>query len=67
MNNKYDFMAKYAVDNWLRIRGTYFGTQLLPGETAAVLVMGRKVTGNIADAVRYAKGLEDARRFLVDE
>ena len=32
MNKRYDFMVTYAVDNWLRIRGTYFGKQLLPGE-----------------------------------
>ena len=39
------------------------GTQLLPGDNAAVLVIGRKVTGDIAYTVRYAKGLENVRRF----
>ena len=65
-NKRYDFMATYAVDNWLRIRCIDFGKQLLPGENAAVLVMDRKVTGDIADRVRYTKGLENAKRFLVD-
>ena len=67
MNKRCDYLAKEAVDDWLRSRITDVGSQLLPGENAAILVKGRKVTGDIADTVRYAKGLEDARRFLVGE
>ena len=32
MNKRCDFLAKDVVDNWLRVRGTDFGNQLLPGE-----------------------------------
>ena len=40
LNKIGDFLAKYAVDMWLRIRGTAFDKQLLPGENAAILVRG---------------------------
>ena len=55
MNKICDFLEKDTVGNWFRVRGTYFGNQLLPVENAAVLVMGKKVTGDIAYTVRYAK------------
>ena len=61
------YLAKDVVDKWPRVRGTEFGKQLLPGENAVVLDMGRKVTGDISDVVRYAKGLEDVRIFLVEK
>ena len=41
--------------------------QLLPNENAAVLVKGVKVTGDIAETLRYAKDYEEARVFLVNE
>ena len=67
MNKICDLMAKDVINNWLNTRGTDFGKQLVSGENATVLVMGRKVTGDIADTVRCAKWLEDTRSFLVDE
>ena len=52
----------------LRLQDGYDrGTQLLPGESAAVLVGGVKITGDIGDAIRYAKGYEEAKRFLVEQ
>ena len=59
MNKICDFMAKDAVDNWSRIKGTYFGKQLLPGENAAILVMGRNIMGDIADTVMSVCGNTD--------
>ena len=42
---------------------------MLPREDAAVLVKGVKITGDvdIGDAIRYARGHEEARRYLVEE
>ena len=41
------------------------GLQLLPREDAAFIVGGQKVTGDIGEAIRFAKGMEEAREFLV--
>ena len=38
---------------------------MLPREDAALIVDGLKVTGDIGDVVRYAKGKEEARAYLV--
>ena len=41
--------------------------QLLPFESVAVMNSGMKITGNIAETIRFAKGMEEARTFLVKE
>ena len=41
--------------------------QLLPFESVAVMNSGKKITGNIAETIRFAKGMEEARHFLVKE
>lgn len=67
LNKTCDLLAKGAVDLCCKMRSngaTRKHPQLLPDESAAVLVKGVKVTGDIADAVRFAKGMEDARVFL---
>ena len=70
LNKRCDLLAKEAVElcRKSRLQGSYDrGTQLLPCESAAVLVGGVKITGDIADAIRYAKGYEEAKKFLVEE
>ena len=70
LNKRCDALAKHAVDVWLqrkRAGRERESKQLLPCETAAVMINGQKVTGDIAEAIRYAKGMEEARRFLVEE
>ena len=70
LNKRCDELAKAAVDVWIgrqlarchpRLR------QLLPFESVAVLVNGKKITGDIAETVRFAKGMEKARNFLIKE
>ncbi len=70
LNKRCDVLAKAAVDVWIarklartppRLR------QLLPFESVAVLVNGKKITGDIAENVRFARGMEQARNFLVKE
>ena len=39
--------------------------QLLPREDAALIIDGLKVTGDVGEAIRFAKGMEEAREFLV--
>ena len=41
--------------------------QLLPCETAAVLIRGQKTTGDIAEAIRFVKDMGKAERFLTEE
>ena len=41
------------------------GPQLLPRQDAALIVGSVKVTGDIGEAIRFAKGIEEARDFLV--
>ena len=70
INKLCDELAKEAVDLAcrLRVQGTERAvTQLLPGESAAVLVNGVKITGDLGDAIRYAKGYEEAREFLTKQ
>ena len=70
LNKRCDILAKSAIDTWLRNkRAGIFRTnkQLLPCESAAVLIQGRKITGDIAEAIRFAKGMEEAERFLTEE
>ena len=70
LNKRCDCLAKKAVEacRMLRLsRNPERGTQLLPREDAAVLVKGVKITGDIGDAIRYARGYEEARRYLVEE
>ena len=38
---------------------------LLPFESVAVMNSGKKITGNITETIRFAKGMEEARNFLV--
>ena len=70
LNKRCDILAKEAVElcRKSRLQGSYDrGTQLLPCESAAVLVGGVKITGDIGDAIRYAKGYEEAKKFLVEK
>ena len=70
LNKRCDILAKSAIDTWLgNKRAGIFrrNKQLLPCESAAVLIQGRKITGDIADAIRFAKGMEEAERFLTEE
>lgn len=70
LNKRCVILAKEAVDLAVKLRRQGHvrkESQLLPKESAAVLVKGVKVTGDIADALRYAKGYEEARVFLVNE
>jgi len=39
----------------------------LPRESVAVLVEGVKTTGDLGEAVRFAKGMEEARDCLVKQ
>ena len=41
--------------------------QLLPFESVALMVKGKKFTGDIAEMMRFAKGSEQARDFLVKQ
>ena len=50
-----------AVDKWVRHGLPQSGLQLLPREDAAFIVGGQKVTGDIGEAIRFAKGMEEAR------
>ena len=65
LNKQCDILAKMAIDKWIRQGLPHPGLQLLPREDAALIVDGIKVTGDIGDAVRFAKGMEEAREFLV--
>ena len=70
LNKRCDELAKAAVDVWIarRLARCIPRTkQLLPFENSALMVDGKKVTGDIADTVRFAKGMEEARRFLIEE
>ena len=70
LNKRCDELAKAAVDVWIArklARCIPRTKQLLPFESSALMVNGRKVTGDIADTVRFAKGMEEARRFLIEE
>ena len=52
-----DILAKEAVDLAIRLRRQGHRRQqpqLLPRESAAILVNGVKITEDIADAIRYA-------------
>ena len=67
LNKRCDVLVKAAVDEWFRLKCLGIvraGKQLLPCETAALLIDGKKITGDIADAVRFAKGMERARKFI---
>ena len=66
LNKRSDILAKEAVDLAVKLRRQGHlrkELQLLPKESAAVLVKGVKVTGDIADTLRYAKNYEEARVF----
>ena len=65
LNKQCDFLAKMAVDKWIRQGLPYPGLQLLPREDAALIIDGLKVTGDVGEAIRFAKGMEEAREFLV--
>ena len=65
LNKKCDNFAKMTVDKWICMRLPHPGLQLLPREDAALIVGGLKVTGEIGNAVRFAKGMEEAREYLV--
>ena len=70
LNKRCDELAKEAVDCAARRRmaGVVRNSkQLLPRESAAVLVKGVKVTGDLGEAVRFARGMEEARAFLVEQ
>ena len=70
LNKLCDILAKEAVDLAIRLRRQGHRRQqpqLLPRESAAILVNGVKITGDIADAIRYARGYEEARVFLVEQ
>jgi len=70
LNKRCDILAKLAIDEWLRRKRMGLertGKQLFPCETAALLIGGQKITGDIADAIRFAKGMEYAKKFLVEE
>ena len=40
---------------------------LLPFESVSVMNNCKKITGNITETIRFAKGMEEARNFLVKE
>ena len=65
LNKQCDFLAKMTVDKWIHHGLLRPGLQLLPREDAAFIVGGQKVTGDIGEAIRFAKGMEEARDFLV--
>ena len=65
LNKKCDFLAKSAIDKWIRLCLPHPGLQLLPREDAALIVDGLKVTGDVSETILYAKGMEEAREFLV--
>ena len=65
LNKQCDTLVKMAIDKWVRQGLSHPGLQLLPREDAARIVDGLKVTGDIGDAIRFAKGMEEARDFLV--
>ena len=69
LNKRCDELAKAAVDVWIArrlARALTRSVQLLPFESVAVMVNGVKITGDIADAVRFARGKEEARKFLIN-
>ena len=65
LNKQCDFLAKMTIDKWISQGLPHPGLQLLPREDAALIVSGLKVTGDIGDAIHFAKGMEEAREFLV--
>ena len=65
LNKKCDMLAKRAVDKWIRLGLPHPGLQLFPREDEALIVNGLKVTGEIGSVVRFAKGMEEARTYLV--
>ena len=65
LNKKYNILAKRAVDKWIRLCLPHPGLQLLRREDAALIVDCLKVTGDVGDVVRFAKGKEEARAYLV--
>ena len=70
LNKRCDELAKKAVQTAVDLRRQGCerrGSQLLPREKAALLVNGVKITGDLGDAVAYAKGVEEAREFLTKE
>ena len=70
LNKRCDELAKAAVDVWIARRLARVSPrfrQLLPFESVALMVNGMKITGDIADAVRFARGREEARNFLIKE
>ena len=58
-----DSLAKSAVQDSLHCLDPWMRPQTLPGELAAVVLDGVKQTGDVADGVRFALGLTEARRF----
>ena len=70
LNKRCDELAKGAVELAVGLTKegqVRRGSQLLPKEKVAVMVSGVKIAGDLGDAVRYAKGMEEAREFLVKE
>ena len=70
LNKRCDIVAKEVIDLAVKLRRQEHlrkQPQLLPKESAAVLVNGVKITGDIASATRYAKGHEEAKNFLTKE
>ena len=54
LNKSYDILAEFTIDTWLkRKRSGVVRTdkQLLPCESAAIMIKGQKITGDIADAI----------------
>ena len=61
-----DELAKTAADVWIAqklARALLRFRQLLPLESFALMINGKKITGDIADIVRFARGIEEARNF----
>ena len=70
LNKRCDELAKEAVDVWVARKMARMPDrvkQLLPFESVAVMNSGKKITGNIAETIRFAKGMDEARTFLVKE
>ena len=70
LNKRCDELAKAAVEVWVARRMARVPDrvkQLLLFESEAVLNSRKKITENIAETIRFAKGMEEARNFLVKE
>ena len=70
LNKRCNTLAKEAVNLAVKLRSLGHlrkQLQLSLNESTAVLVGGVKIAGDVADAVRYAKGLEEAKTFLMKE